>query len=78
MPKIFAKCLKDWKEISGLFELVYDETRQPAVVVDLAKVGDKTIARTLTINPQWIQTVENLPYEFAYSGLIVISKPQEN
>jgi len=78
MPKVFSKCLKDGKQISGLFDLVYDEKRQPAVVVDVVKTGSVNLARTMTINPQWLHKVQNLGYEFVYDGVIDIWKSERN
>jgi hypothetical protein len=78
MPKLFSKCLKDGRQITGIFELVYDEKRQPAVVVDTVKIGGKNLARTLTINPQWLRKVQKTDYEFVYDGVIDIWKSERN
>lgn len=76
--RVLAKCLKEGKQISGIFDLVYDEKRQPAVVVDFVKTGGVNLARTLTINPQWLRRVENSGYEFVYDGVIDIQKSDRN
>jgi hypothetical protein len=78
MPKVFAKCIKDGKEITGLFELVFDENLQPYVVVDAAKKPGKTLARTLSINPQWLRRVQKSGYEYEYGGVINIWPSNRN
>ena len=78
MPKVFAKCLRNGVQTSALFELVFDERLQPAVVVDAVKKRGKTLARTLTINPQWLRRVQNHGYEYEYDGLIDIQESNRN
>jgi len=78
MPKVFSRCLKDGKEITGLFELVFDGHLQPCVVVDSVKKRGKTLARTLSINPQWLRKVQNPGYEYEYDGVIDIWPPNRN
>ncbi len=78
MPKVFAKCLKDGRQITGLFELVYDEKHQPAVVVDIVKTGGVNLGRLLTINPLWLRKVQSADYEFVYDGVIDIWKSNRN
>jgi hypothetical protein len=79
MPKVFSKCLKDGKNVAGLFDLVYDAKGQPSVVVDFSPIGDnKKLARVLTINPQWLRRVQNPDFEYEYDGLIDIWKAERN
>lgn len=77
-PRVFSKCLKDGKQISGIFSLVYSKPNQPAVLVDSAPIGGKTLGRVLTINPQWLRKVQNPDYEYEYDGLIDIWKAERN
>ena len=76
-PRVFSKCLKDGKQISGIFDLIYDKG-QPAVAIGGVLLGEKTVAHVLTINPQWLRKVQNPDYQFEYDGLIVIPSAAKN